>query len=256
MKIHTSRNFGKAFVMTVLLAGAIMPCLQAQEGQGRIKALLLKMQQAYQQASYLDFRLTYYYANQGLPDQPLDSLLGHVQMDKGRCRLVIDNTEMLVTDKYTIQVLRQEKMIYLSKPAHSGLIDPVGMLDSVLAYMNGIQTDIKHKEGAETLTIHFPPGQQYTNITMTMDEKTGFLQHVTYHLQAAKLVGQEMIDRPGHPGLYKPEGQVDVFFTGYRSGGFGETIFDENKFVRKVEDKFEPSERFKDYHILLASTNL
>jgi hypothetical protein len=229
---------------------------RAQEGQGKVKELLLKMQRAYQEASYLDFRITYYYANQSLPEKPLDSLLGKVQMDKGRCRLVIDNTEMLVTNNYTIQVMRQDKAIYLTKAKHSGLIDPVGLLDSVLAHMNGVRTESRHKDGLETVVIHFPAGQQYTAITMTIDEKAGFLTRVTYDLHASTLVSQDMIDRPDHPGLYQAEGQVDVVFSGYRTGSFGENMFDENRFIHKVADKFEPSERFKDYHVFFTPTNL
>jgi hypothetical protein len=65
-----------------------------------------------------------------------------------------------------------------------------------------------------------------------------------------------MIDRPEHPGPYQAEGTVDVIFSGYRTGSFGDAVFDENKFIHKVDSKFEPAERFKDYHIFLASTNL
>jgi hypothetical protein len=91
---------------------------------------------------------------------------------------------------------------------------------------------------------------------MNIDEKTGFLQRVAYEMHASTLVSQDMIDRPEHAGLYKPEGEVDIIFSGYRTGSFGDTMFDESRFVRKVSDKFEPAERFKDYQIFLASTNL
>jgi len=250
------KNYGRMLLAAIMLLTGCLSGASAQDSQGKVRELLLKMQRAYLQSNYLDFHITYYYANRDIPDKPLDSLLGRVQTDKGRCRLLIDNTEMLVTDKYTIQVLRQEKTIYLSKAKHSSTMDPVGILDSVLAHMDGIHADVKHKDGMATLDIGFPPGRQYTKIGMVIDEKTGFLLKATYELQAASLVGQEMIERPGHRGLYKPDGQVDVIFGGYRTGSFGETVFDENRFVRKVADTFEPAERFKDYHVFLASTNL
>jgi hypothetical protein len=228
----------------------------AQQGQEKIKTLLVKMQRAYQQANYLEFRVAYYYANQKMPGQHMDSLFGKVQMDKNRCRFAIDNTETVVTDKYTIQVMKQEKTIYLSGARHSGMMDPVGITDSILAHMEGVQAKVEEQGGSEVLTMSFSPGKMYTRITMALDPRTGFLQRVTYDLHTAPLVGQEMIDKPGHPGPYQSEGQVDVIFSGYRNGSFGDAAFDEKKFFNHVENRFEPAGSYKDYHIFLASSNL
>ncbi|MES1249890.1 MAG: hypothetical protein ABUL46_04355, partial [Chitinophaga rupis] len=96
----------------------------------------------------------------------------------------------------------------------------------------------------------------YTRIDMVVDRKTGFLQKVTYDLHTASLVRQEMIDRPGHHGPYQSEGQVNVIFSGYQTGAFGDTQFDEKKFFNRVDNRFEPAGQYKDYHIYLASTNL
>src|SRR6202012_3399389 len=108
---------------TLLLAALIMTGIsqkaEAQQDLSKIKTLLVKMQRAYQQATYLEFRVAYYYANQKQPGLHMDSLFGKVQMDKNRCRFAIDNTETVVTDKYTIQVMKQEKQIYLSQASHS-----------------------------------------------------------------------------------------------------------------------------------------
>jgi hypothetical protein len=228
----------------------------AQQGQEKIKTLLVKMQRAYQQASYLEFRVAYYYANQKVPGQHMDSLFGKVQMDKNRCRFAIDNTETVVTDKYTIQVMKEEKAMYLSRARHSGMMDPVGITDSILAHMEGVQAKVEEQGGSEMLTMSFPPGKMYTRITMALDARTGFLQRVIYDLHTAPLVGQEMIDKPGHPGPYQSEGQVDVIFSGYRNGSFGDAAFDEKKFFNHVENRFEPAGSYKDYHIFLASSNL
>lgn len=245
-----------ALLLTTLLLTGISKKAGAQQGPTKIKSLLVKMQHAYQQASYLEFRVAYYYANQRRPGQHMDSLFGKVQMDKNRCRFAIDNTETVVTDKYTIQVMKQEKEIYLSNSRHSGMMDPVGITDSILAHMEGVEASEEKQGGSEVLTLTFPPGKMYTRITMALDARTGFLQRVTYDLHTAPLVGQEMIDKPGHPGPYQSEGQVDVVFSGYRNGSFGDAAFDEKKFFNHVENRFEPAGSYKDYHIFLASSNL
>jgi hypothetical protein len=243
-------------LLTVLLLIGISKNAGAQKEQAKIKSLLVKMQHAYQQASYLEFRVAYYYANQKQPGLHMDSLFGKVQMDKNRCRFAIDNTETVVTEKYTIQVMKQEKQIYLSNSRRSGMMDPVGITDSILAHMEGVEASVEKNGSSELLTMSFPPGKMYTRITMTLDSRTGFLQKVTYDLHTAPLVGQEMIDKPGHPGPYQSEGQVDVVFSGYRNGSFGDAAFDEKKFFNHVENRFEPAGSYKDYHIFLASSNL
>jgi hypothetical protein len=243
-------------LLTVLLMTVTSQKTEAQQGQAKLKSLLVKMQRAYQQASYLEFQVAYFYANQKLPGQRIDSLFGNVQMDKNRCRFAIDNTETVVTDKYTIQVMKKEKTIYLSGARHSGMMDPVGITDSILAHMEGVQAEVEKQGASEMLTLNFPPGKMYTRITMMLDGRTGFLQRVTYDLHTASLVGQEMIDKPGHPGPYQSEGQVDVLFSGYRNGSFGDAAFDEKKFFNHVENRFEPAGAYKDYHIFLASSNL
>ena len=245
-----------AFLLTSFLLTGIFKKAGAQQDLSKVRAILIKMQRAYQQASYLEFRVAYYYANQKQPGQRMDSLFGKVQMDKNRCRFAIDNTETVVTDKYTIQVMKQEKQIYLSKARHSGMMDPVGITDSILSHMEGVQADVVKQGGAEVLTLNFPPGKMYTRIMMALDSRTGFLQKVTYDLHTAPLVGQEMIDKPGHTGPYQSEGQVDVIFSGYRNGSFGDGAFDEKKFFNHVENRFEPAESYREYHIFLASSNL
>jgi len=243
-------------LLVALLMGGASQEAAAQQGQATIKSLLVKMQRAYQQANYLEFRVAYYYTNQKMPGQRMDSLFGKVQMDKNRCRFAIDNTETVVTDKYTIQVMKEEKAMYLSGSRHSGMMDPVGITDSILAHMEGVEAGVEKQGGSELLTLNFPPGKMYTRITMVLDARTGFLQRVTYDLHTASLVGQEMIDKPGHPGPYQSEGQVDVLFSGYRNGSFGDAAFDEKKFFNHVENRYEPAGSYKDYHIYLASSNL
>ncbi len=244
----------RILILVLLAAGPVS--LKAQKDQARLKDLLTKMQRAYQKASYLEFKVEYFYANQKHLNQHMDSLYGKVQMDKDRTRFVIDNSETVVTGKYTIQVMKQEKAIYLSSARRSGMMDPVGITDSILAHMEGTETSISKQGNQEVLTLTFPPGKQYTKVTMTIDASTGFLQHVSYDLHTASLVGQEMIDKPGHPGPYQSEGRVEVVFSSYRNGSFTDAVFDEHKFFNRVDGKFEATGQYKDFQIFQASSNL
>jgi hypothetical protein len=228
----------------------------AQDSLNKVRAFLEKTQTAYRAAGQLAFHVKYIYANAGQADRHLDSLSGEVEIDKGRSRFVIDGTETLVTSKYAIHVVTEDKLIYLSKPTGSGMMDPAGLVDSMLAHMEGMQTRLETQRGAETLTIRFPPGKGYTMVRMTMNSRTGLLERVVCDLKTAAVVGEEMVEQPGHPGPYQPEGRVEIYFSGYTKGGFGEELFNEEKFFTRVGDRFIPAERYKDYHIFLASSHL
>jgi hypothetical protein len=228
-----------------------------RDSSADIRALLGKVQQAYHSNSYLSFRIKYLYANEGQPGSSnMDSLAGEVEMHKNRCRFVIDGTETVLTDKYAIQVMNEDKAIYLSAIQHTGLSNPVAMLDSVFAHIQGIHIDLQHQGLSEMLTLRFPPGSAYSLIRMQVDARTGYFQKISYSLYTVGLVGEELIDRPGHPGPYQSRGQVTVVFSQYEHGRFDDSLFREENFFSKTAGRFEPARRYNDYHIFLASSNL
>src|SRR5438046_257563 len=165
----------------------------AQSDTATVKHFMQKVQHAYAQASYLGFKVLYRYANQNQPGNYMDSLQGEMAMDKNRMRFVIDNVETITARNYTIRVMKEEKLIYLSKAAQTPMADPVNMLDSALAHIQGVTTELTHNGKSSTLNIHFPPGQIYKNISMTIDESTGFLQRTVYDLYTESFVGTDQI---------------------------------------------------------------
>ncbi|MES1249169.1 MAG: hypothetical protein ABUL46_00720, partial [Chitinophaga rupis] len=98
--------------------------------------------------------------------------------------------------------------------------------------------------------------QPYTRVRMTTDLSTGWLTKVEYDLHTNGLVGEEQISSPGHNARYEREGRVEIIFSQYKKGGFGDELFDEDKFFTRTGNQFTPSEAYKGYQIFLASSNL
>lgn len=238
------------------LAGTALGQRATEEKPAGLEAFVAKMQQAYSNPSYLSFRVKYSYANEGQPGKYLDSLSGSIAMDKGRFRFSIDGTETLMTDKYTIRVVDEDKMIYLAAARHKAIPDPVAMVDSALTHMTGAQTGLVTSGNSETLTIRFPAGQSYTWMKMTMDSRSGRLFRVEYGLHTTGIVSPEMMEGPGHTGPYQPEGRVDIVFSQYEEGRIDDGVFDESKFITHESGRFLPVGRYKDYQVFLASSNL
>lgn len=252
------KNSFRILFSLALLAGwpSVRGNAQTSTVTADVKVLLEKVQQAYRQADHLSFRVSYVYANAGQPDQPTDSLKGLIQMDKDRCRVVIDNTETIVTGKYAIHIMNEDKSIYLSGKNQSSLPDLLNMTDSLLAHLQGL-TVSAHQEGAyQVLTFLFPPKYMYSRISLSIDPVSGYLRQTTYALRTTELVGKDMIQSPGHTAPYQSEGLITVYFSNYEHSRFADGLFDEHQIFIRVAGRYQPVGQYKDYHIFLASTNL
>jgi hypothetical protein len=230
--------------------------VQAQDSTAAIRAFVQKIQNAYYKAPYLGFRIKYRYANERQPGLYIDSLAGEVEMDKGRSRLAIAGTETVLTGRYAIQIVPEDKLMYLGAGHPAVIQNPLPMLDSLFAHIEGIRTVLEHTEISDQLTLDFPPGQPFYRLQIAIDNRTGFIRRVEYALSTAGLVGQDMIQRPGHPAPYESRGRIEILFSDYEHGRFDDRMFKEENFFTKADGRYLPAGRYKDYHIYLASSNL
>ena len=241
-------------LFTVLLTEA--QYIAAGDTSSAVKDFANKIRLAYGNAAYLEFRMKYRYANENRPGQYLDSISGEVEMDKGRSRTVLDGMETVLTGRYAIQVMPDSKAIYVAAARPVVVQNPLPMLDSIFAHIGGIKPTIEYRAGWDVLTLDFPPGQPYSRMQMSIDDRTGYFQRVEYSLNTAGLVGQEMIESPGHPGPYQSRGRIVIQFSDYRQGHFDDRLFREDNFFTRVGGRYEPASQYKDYHIYVTSSNL
>lgn len=245
--------------LLLVLMGCLLVSMQATAADSTliVKKVMQKVQQAYKSASYLSFHVVYRYANKDNPKQYIDTMSGEVALNKNHMRFVIEGIETLTNDTYSLQVHKEEKLIYLSTPQPSQMADPVAMLDSALVHFKGIRTGITHNTGVATLTISFPPGQTYKNVTMVVDENTGYFKKVVYEMYTNGLVEKDQLIGEGGNGLYQNEGNVEILFSGYAQGQFTDELFNEKQYFNRLDKgKYEPTEEYKDYQIFLASPKL
>jgi len=228
----------------------------ADSGADSLRAFTQRVQRAYANAGALSFKLKYLYANGGEPGKYIDSLPGAVQMEAGNSRILIDGNETVLTGKFAIHVLRDDKLIYLAAAVRGAGESPVGMLDSAFAHIKGISTHLYHKGGAHILILDFPPGQAYTRMEISIDDQTGFFRRIAYSINTLGYVGREMIESPGHPGPYESKGRVVILFSDYKKGTFDDRIFKEDNFFTRTAGRYAPAAQYKDYRIYLASSNL
>jgi hypothetical protein len=242
--------------MFLLTAATIYAQTGAVNDPASVKRFLEKTHRAYLEADRLSFQVQYRYANSNQPGKYVDTLSGQVAMDKNNTRYLIAGTETMVNEKYTIQVLPEEKLIYLSKTRRNAMMDPLNLLDSFLLQAGRGKTTSSTSKQLSTLTIRFGPGQLYKSISITIDEQTGFFQKLTYDLYAKDWVDDTQINQPDRPAPYEREGRVEIIFTNYQKGKVNGSLFDETTYFTRYGNSFEPTERYNGYRVFVASPNL
>ncbi len=257
MKKITSQSVAFTFQLCLLLAASIIAKTQdAASGGDSLKAFTQRVQKAYAKAGALSFKLKYFYANGGQPGNYIDSLPGEVQMNAGRSRILIDSNETVLTGKYAIHVLRDDKLIYLAAAVRGAGENPVGILDSAFVHIKGLSAHLYHNDGARILILDFPPGQAYTRMEISIDDRTGFFKRIAYSINTVGFVGKDMIESPGHPAPYESKGRVVILFSDYKKGAFDDRVFREDNFFTRTAGRYEPAGQYKNFRIYLASSNL
>jgi hypothetical protein len=255
---YQTSNMKKILITGILFvsAGIIYAQTGTENDPGSIKRFLEKTHRAYLEADRLSFQVHYRYANSSQPGKYVDSLSGQIAMDKNNARYVIGGMETMVNSKYTIQVLPEEKLIYLSKTRRNAMMDPLNLLDSLLLQAGRAKTTLSTGKQLSTLTIRFDQGQPYKSISITIDRQTGFFQKVNYDLYTKDWVDDAQINQPDRPAPYEKEGRVEIVFTNYQKGKVDEYLFDETMYFTRQGNSFEPSERYNGYRVFVASPNL
>ena len=226
----------------------------AQNNSGQIKDVLERVQQAYKNASYLSFTIHYSYANLDNPGKLIDTMEGAVQMDGRRSHVVLAGTETLVTDRYSIQVLPQNKLLYVSSAPSVSVVDPVGSIDSVLPYLDKFRTELTKEGGNDVLTISFPEGGRFSGVCMKVDDKTGFLREMTYDLSTSGLVSWDQLKSSGKGGAYQSQGRISIQFFDYRRGRFGDSVFDIGNYLVRQNGHYVPGKSYDGYQIFWAKS--
>lgn len=246
----------KIFVL-VLSVCFVATSSSAADSTHAVKQFMQQVQQAYRSANFLSFHVLYRYANKNQPDKYIDTMSGDVAMNRNHVRFLLEDVETVTNDQYTIQVHKDEKLIYLTIPRQSQLADPVAALDSALSHFEGLRTRVTRSGGVATLNMTFPPGQAYKNVAMTIDEQTGYLQKVVYDMYTEGLVDKDQMMDGDNGGPYQPEGRIEIVFSQYHLGQFTEGLFSGDQyFTRLGQGKYQPTEKYKDYQIFLASPKL
>ncbi len=215
-----------------------------------------RMRDAFRTAKGLAMDMAYYYANESSPAKYLDSLKGHMLLNGKEYRLLLDQTEAMVNERYSIVLFGEDRIMYLSKPSKQlDAYNPVAALDSLVTGAAGTVFGLQNEGAYRTVTIAFTAGRPYQKMSFTIDTATGYL------VRSVMLVKTELMAPSADPSSLKKEGYdaysvVETRLTGYRKEAVPESYFNEASFFEKKGKEFRVTERYKDYKIFLGSPDL
>lgn len=250
--------------MKVLRAGLLILCClailhkaPAQEVNDTAKLFeeMKSLQSVYQKKA-VAFNVRYTYASELHPEVVLDSLAGHMKIAGSKYYCQLANTEMTANDKYVITLFKEDKIMYLSKPAGLNVADPLEQM-RISIRTTGVNRCVITEQGTlKSIKVGFKDGGPYKELQMDFEKSSGYLRTMRYILKTAMLM-----ETAGNPNAEVPEeyGEyaiVESYYTDYKQLSQQENMFEEVKFFYKEGNEFKPATAYSDYRIFVGSPDL
>ncbi|WP_276482886.1 hypothetical protein [Paraflavitalea pollutisoli] len=229
---------------------------QAQtESDPRAKSALRRLASAYQQPAYLGFDVLYRYASESNPKQYLDSLRGQYKVHGNKFWSQLDSQETVSNSELVLTVFKEDKLLFLAKAAAGGAPgNPVAMLDSFLVESRANAFTYTSSAAEEIVSLQLPDGGPCKKMTWYIDRKTGYLRRME------SLMRSDQLYEPAAQPLLKDAASVYVVvetdYQHYRTGGFGDEVFDLGKYYRKEGGEYIAQAPYDGYKVFLSSTGL
>lgn len=228
---------------------------QQQDSITKLVDEFRQIQQAYSRFPSLSFEMQYRYTNETKPSAVLDSVFGKIEMQSGNLHYVLDSTETIKNDRYSIILFKEDKMMYLSKPDQlRNEQDPLQLLDSAFAKIRGIKYLVKKTASSKIITLIFPTGMAYKRIEFAIDPSRGLVNKITYIVKTELLL--ESQDNTLDESQYDEYARVELSMNHYSTAPLDSAVFDEHKYFLKEGKDFKTTEPFKQYKIFIGSLNL
>jgi hypothetical protein len=213
---------------------------------------LQKLAERYRTAAHLSFDVAYYYSADKTPAAYLDSLEGHFKMNGNHYWYEVAGTESLYSDQYAVVLYKEDKVMYLAKPAAS-VANPVSTLDNFLKADTLYTCRLVHQQQYDQLTIDFIGKGPYKRTDYFIDPQTGFI------IRMVSLVRSELLYDPSAlPAIDKDNAYavVEMRFSHYRENSFDDKALDVAQYFKKEGKGFITVAPYETYKIFIGTPNL
>ena len=247
--------------LTILFAvfiATMEPLMAQQEVPGLKEAgTVLEMLGTEYKIHPVSFGVTYTYSNEHTPDELLDSVKGKIEMNGDNYRCLLDSTETIHNDKYSIVLFKEDKLMYLSGPGPASVNEnPLSLMQSMLEKAGATACKISSVKSYKIIHIDFSAEAACKQIEMTIDTVSKRLLSMQYLIKTELLTGTDGETAKNAAKGYDAFALVRVSFYNYQYIQPGSNRFDDRSFFYKEATEFKTTPAYSDYKIFVGTPNL
>jgi hypothetical protein len=227
-------------------------------GQGTAKDSCLKMMKEmvdrYRETSYLSFDVTYRYAAEGNPGTYLDSLRGNYRLNGNDYWYSLDSTEVTSYQGTCVLLFKEDHIMYLVPlNARKKNVDFLAALDSLLQHLGATAPVLKEDGEVKKILLTFAGRSPIKSIEYSIDKRSGYISRIRQIVKSDQLYDPSVRGRI-EGGI--PYAIVDMDFSNYHSGAFGERQLDTAQYFKKEGKQYVSVAPYEEYKIFLGAPNL
>lgn len=229
----------KRFIIPIVMCSLMMSFGFAQTvTKGFEMGELIRIGYAYRQAQYLSFNINYRYADSTSPGVILEQLDGQYKMHDGRYWAMLDSTELVQGNNYSLAVSHDEKVIAVHKPQYTdSKIMQLPVTDSILSDFTDSMNVTQLTDSTRLLNIYFKSIVPYTGYKMWYNANSFMIDSMQFYQR-------EINDSISHTSLIK------VKMTAYSQAVIAEDYFMESKFIYR-DGTFYVKPEYSDYELVV-----
>lgn len=237
--------------MTVVLTAISVQHAAAQQlKDAELKKAVAKMLAAYSQPQHLSFAVHYSYTHEATPGERIDSMNGQVRMHGTDYYYAMAGTKTIKKDTSFIILFGEDKLMYVTHLKNAAMYtQPISALDSFARSLDRIKhTTSRETQGTIAVQLFFPQGAPYKSLEFSIDETTGYVSRLVYHIDNTTL------DAEGND-VYASD-RIEARFTDYSLTPFDTDLFETSHYYTKVNGQLKVSPSFQEYTLFSGTPNL
>jgi hypothetical protein len=248
MNFPRSVNTVRLFLMTVLCITSAVTL----RAQNPILLECMNINRVYLTTPYLSFNVKYKYAYEAAPSTFIDSSIGVFKMNGYKYLGKIDSVEFMQNDSFMVSLFKEDQVMSLGLPDFTfNQSLPLARWDSLFFQNERFSFSMGVDAGLKKITVDYDADLPYKKFEMWYDS-------VTYRISRIKYVVSEFASEPDFYSLKDAGdyGIVDVSFTNYQTGVFGDEVFDASTYIFRSGTSFAVAGAYETWQLYINSPAL
>lgn len=239
----------KKLIWLILVLQLLTFKIRAQQvASGSEMLEVLRAAAVYRSVPNLSFDLQYTFADSAQPSVVLEQLNGSAKLSSGKYWCMLDSIEFLQGYQYHLAVYRQDSTIVISSGNdYSGMVQ-LPPMDSLFIVNNVTNMNVAtYDDSTKLLTVQFRPDAAYSQCKLYYDSYKYLIRKVQYNLKGVPI--------DSAAGMTSGVALVTLTVSNYSEQVIDPQLFQEDKFIYKLNGQFYMKPEYANYKLLVNTSN-